>query len=81
MRTELRACLGELAGAPAPPGLLPEDGPPVINRPSLKDRTALWDLAIKIGRELGTAVDVAPATTDAEPTARRPRSRKRIDYG
>jgi len=78
MRYELRAVLAELAGGVPVAGLLP-DLPAVPVRPAIADRIRLWDLAIKIGRELGTEVDVAPAL-DATPPARRAR-RSRIDYG
>lgn len=81
MRDELRACLEELQGSDPPPGLALDGKPAAKERPKLDVRMRLWDLAIKVGRELGTAVDATPATAGAEPAAARPRSRKRIDYG
>jgi hypothetical protein len=79
MRDELRDLLRELKGTAAPPGLL--DTSEVVTRPSLADRMRLWDLAIKVGRELGTEVDGSAATDQAPPPAPRKRSRARIDYG
>lgn len=84
MRDELRAVLVELKGVVQPTGLLDSEftTSEVRTRPPLKDRQALWDLAIKVGRELGTAVDVAPATgSPAEPAAPRKWRRARVDYG
>ena len=60
MRAELGDVLGEIRGTESPAGLL--DGPVTV-RPPLKDRAALWDLAIKLGRELGASIDPTPVTT------------------
>jgi hypothetical protein len=84
MRDELRACLVELKGSVAPTGLLDSEFTvsEVRTRPPLKDRAALWDLAIKVGRELGTAVDAGPAKgSPAEAPAPRKWRRSRVDYG
>lgn len=78
MRAELRGILVDLAGVPPAPGLGLMPQPP--QRPALPERMRLWELAIKIGRELGTEVDATP--TPAEADAARPRpSRRRVDYG
>lgn len=81
MRTELRAVLAELRGVVPDTGL-GLDGPaagPV--RPKLAERMKLWDLAIKVGRELGTEVDGSRSDADAQPPTPRKRSRARIDFG
>ena len=76
MRAELRGLLVELEGRPPPAGLGLVPSEPV--RPSLADRARLWDLTIRLGRELGAAIDAEPAP-GAGPA---PRSRrKRVDYG
>lgn len=80
MRVELRATLVEVRGSPPPAGLL-VDVEAVNVRPTLADRTRLWDLAIKLGRELGAEVDVTPP---APPQRARPAGgprRGRVDYG
>lgn len=77
MRAELRATLTEARGTTVA-GLLGDD---VTTRPTLGDRTRLWDLAIKLGRELGAEVDVTPP---APPERARPAGgprRGRVDYG
>ena len=79
MRSELRAVLGELRGKLPDPGLGLVNGEP--ERPNLTDRMRLWDLAIKIGRELGTEVDDRPANEGAQPATRRKWRRARVDYG
>lgn len=78
MRAELRACLGELGGAATENGL----GlvPAVVVRPPLRERMALWDLAIKLGRELGSEVDATPPAGDEGPAPARAR-RRRVDFG
>lgn len=78
MRLELRTVLRELEGSPAPAGLLPDPEARPI-RPPLGDRMRLWDLAIKLGRELGSAIDAEPTPAEAAPS--RPRRRARVDYG
>lgn len=78
MRAELRALLDELTPAPAAPGLF---GSEPAKRPALDTRARLWDLTIKLGRELGTAID-PPAAPAAGPAARTtPSRRRRVDYG
>ena len=78
MRDELEAVLLELRGREPEAGLLEAELPPAKPvRPSLRDRQALWDLAIKLGRELGSEIDTAPAVpADAEPAA--PARRRRL---
>ena len=69
MRLELDDLLGEIRPAS---GQLTIDGE--IERPALDRRRALWDLAIKLGRELAGAPDpVAPPELEphAGPSARR----------
>ena len=84
MREELRATLVEVRGQPVAPGLLDDvmaGGGVTVVRPTLADRTRLWDLAIKLGRELGAEVDVGPP---APPVRARPAGgpkRGRVDYG
>jgi len=73
MRRELAGVLEDLE--PHPSGQLQIDGTPSPpTRPAIADRIRLWDLAIKLGRELGTEVDPPPATDNA-PEAPRPRRR------
>lgn len=80
MRAELRTLLADLGGRVPAPGLLDEPGQsPAAVRPALKERIPMWDLAIKLGRELGTEVDPGPAP-EVEP-APRSRRRGRIDFG
>jgi hypothetical protein len=79
MRAELRTVLDELAGRPAPSGLL--DEPTTIRvtiRPPIADRIKLWDLGMKLGRELGSEIDPAPPPVVRGPS--KPR-RSRVDYG
>lgn len=75
MRDELRAVLGELEPV-APGGLMP-DAPKV--RPPIAERARLWDLGIRLGRELGSAID-EPELEPAPPRARARRARA-IDFG
>lgn len=78
MRTELRAVLAELAPVTEASAMFP-DLPAVTKRPPLRERMQLWDLAIKLGRELGSAIDVPdPDAQVAGPGRRRAR---RPDYG
>lgn len=82
MRTELRATLTEIEGVDPPPSLELTDEPPGKVRPKLEVRVRLWDLAIKLGRELGTEVDPAGGADAADgspPVARR--RRRRPDFG
>lgn len=83
MRDELSTLLGDLAGKPSAPGLLDvATDTPAIERPALKDRAAMWDLAIKLGRELGTSIDTRPPNAAAVEAAEAPaRRRGRVDYG
>lgn len=78
MRSELEATLVEIAGATVV-GLLETE----VKRPPLADRMKLWDLAIKLGRELGTEVDPGPLPGDPAPAAKRSGGirRGRVDFG
>jgi hypothetical protein len=83
MRTEVRALLVELAGVPDPAGLLP-DVAPIVKRPSQADRTRIWDLLIKLGRELGTEVDLPAEGAIVKGPGKGPGvgpKRGRVDYG
>jgi hypothetical protein len=77
MRDELRGILDELAPRPPAAGLGLVQEPP--QRPPLKERAALWDLAIKLGKELGSAID-APPEAAAPSRPARPR-RAAVDFG
>jgi hypothetical protein len=67
MRLELADLLDEIRPAV---GQLTIDG--AVGRPPLERRRALWDLGIKLGRELGAAPDpIAPADLEPELAARR----------
>jgi hypothetical protein len=87
MRAELSALLADIAGRMPDHGLLGaapgEDIQPV--RPALKDRAPMWDLAVKLARELGTEVDPAGGvggdTTPAAAAKPRKWARSRIDFG
>jgi hypothetical protein len=83
MRAELRGLLEELAPRPSD-GQLDLTGAPVPPRKlPLGERAKVWDLAIRLGRELGTELDLAPAEAEAEEAPRRhgPRPRSRVDWG
>jgi hypothetical protein len=88
MRDELSTLLDDLRGRLPDPGLgLLEDAiarGDVVERirPSLKERAPMWDLAIKIGRELGTSIDPGKPPGGDPPTTRSPRRRTaRVDFG
>jgi hypothetical protein len=77
MRAELAAVLDELAPAPPDPGL--GMVPVAPKRPPIADRIKLWELGIKLGRELGSEIDSTPkAPAVVGPSRRR---RARVDYG
>lgn len=78
MRSELSAILDELEPRAPEPGLIP-DVPAEPRRLPVKDRAGLWDLAIKLGRELGSAIEPGPEPTGGA-APRAPRKR-RVDYG
>lgn len=80
MRDELGGLLRELEGAEPPPGLGLDANPPARVRPSLADRGRLWELAIKLGRELGSSIDPTPPPSST-PAAPRGPSRRRVDFG
>jgi hypothetical protein len=80
MRAELAALLDELAPQAPPPGLLLDGTAPAPVRPPIAERTRLWSLAMQLGRELGTEVDVTPLPGD-RPTDLKHRARRRVDYG
>lgn len=76
MRTWLTRLLDDLDGRPAAPGLMPDAGD-VTLFPDTGEASKLWDLAIKLGKELGSAIDPAPAPGTAALTARgKPRARR-----
>lgn len=87
MRAELSTLLDDLRGRVPDPGLHLLDEAiargDVAERVALplKERIPMWDLAIKLGRELGTEVDGSPATAAAQPPAARPSRRRRPDFG
>jgi hypothetical protein len=72
MRAELADLLAMLAPVPQDPGLGLVTVPP--KRPDLATRSKIWDLAIKLGRELGAAIDPDPLTDGQTPVP--PRRRK-----
>lgn len=79
MRVELADLLTSLEPVPQDQGLGMVTVPP--KRPSLAERTKIWDLAIKLGRELGSAIDPTPTTGAAGAGSRGiPRPRK-VSYG
>jgi len=79
MRDDLGAVLDELTPAPVDAGL-GLDGAPLVKPPPVKERAALWDLAIKLGRELGTEIDPGPASV-VGPGPRARGRRGPVDYG
>lgn len=83
MRGELTEVLRELTGRPpdgVPPQLALDGTVPPPKRPSLKDRAALWDLGVKLARELGSSIDPAPDRDAAgKPATRGPARLKRGD--
>lgn len=82
MRSELRGLLVDLRGKLPDRGLGLEPEPTEPVRPALKERIPMWDLAMKLGRELGTEVDPAGVGGDSTPAAPAARRRRgRIDFG
>jgi hypothetical protein len=85
MRAELRQLLTELRPLPDPadaPVVFGADPPP--EPLTLAQRSSRWDLAIKLGRELGAEIDPAPTRDQATPSGGEhpgPTRRRRIDYG
>lgn len=84
MRDELAGLLDELAPK-VDPQLTLEGAPAPAKRPPIADRVRLWDLAIKLGRELGTEVDTTPGPSPTPNAARTGpgwgRRRGRVDFG
>jgi hypothetical protein len=79
MRAELRGLLVDLRGKLPDRGLGLEPEPTEPVRPSLKERIPMWDLAMTLGRELGTEVDPARDAPGAVPATRA--RRRRVDFG
>jgi hypothetical protein len=79
LRVELDAVIVELAGRPAPVGLMDTVIDPVIERPSLARRRELVDLGAKVAAALGAGVDPLPPPGPAGASPRR--SRRRPDFG
>lgn len=78
MRDDLAAILDELEPRTPEPGLLPDVKAEPTRKP-VKERAGLWDLAMRLGRELGAEIDPGPVA-DAAP-ARASGRRGRVDYG
>ena len=72
MRAELEDVLAEIRPAV---GQLTITG--AVQRPALEQRRALWDLAIKLGRELGSAIVETAGAPDALKPASVPGSSRR----
>ena len=92
MRAELGDVLEELRPAVPEPGTPPTFGELIPLRPALAERLKLWDLAIKLGRELASPGlagledpdPPAPSTSSSRPApARAPRlsARERRSLG
>lgn len=77
MRGELAALLDDLTPKPADLGLGLVPAPD--SRLPIADRMRIWDLAIKLGRELGSAIDPVPVPVVRGPSPARRRAR--VDYG
>jgi len=88
MRAELRTLLHDIRGRVPDPGLhlldeaIARGDVTARVQPPLKERIPMWELAIKLGRELGTEVDPAGTKGAGPPAlpARRRRGR-RVDFG
>lgn len=76
MRSDLSALLDELEPMPQPDGL---HGPMPAKRLAIAARSERWTLAIKLGRELGAAID--PQPLEGGPSAPAPRKPRKVDYG
>lgn len=79
MRAELRALLVDLTPKAPPPNLELVAEP--AKRPDLAERARMWDLAIKLGRELGTEIDPGPLTPAGPAKERAPRRSRKVDFG
>lgn len=76
MRTALAAVLDVVEPGPTA-GLVGDH----VNRPAITDRMRYWDLAIKLGRELGSAIDPPELAADDDAGGVPGRRRGRVDYG
>lgn len=84
MREEVRGLLVELRGKAPPPGLMDVPGGDARIRPALAERTRLWELAVKLGRELGEGIDGeagTPARDGGPEYAPASRRRSRPEFG
>lgn len=81
MRRELRGLLAELEPSAVDAPQMQLDGKPKPpERPKLEQRARVWDLAIKLARELGTSIDVPAEEGETPATTAAPRKR-RVDFG
>lgn len=78
MRSELQGLLDELAPRPDPQ--LTIDGTTPVVKLSIHERAKRWDLAIRLGRELGTEVDPGEPVGQ-EPVPARGARRGKVDFG
>ena len=79
MRAELGDLLDSLAPIEQDEGLGLVKMPP--KRPPLSERTKIWDLAIKLGKELGSAIDPRPMDAPLTPEGGRSKPRaRRVAY-
>ena len=76
MRDWLGLTLDALEGEVQPDGL---HGPVPRKRPTATEAGRLWDLAMKLGRELGAAIEPDPLP-DGPPAPNRPRRSRKVDY-
>jgi hypothetical protein len=78
MRAELAGLLEDIRPAPATAGQIALDGTIPPARKSLEERRALWDLAIKLGREL-SSVTLEPGWSGALDSTPAPMAGRRAD--
>ena len=79
MRSWLTTVLDRLDGTPQPDGL---HGPVPPRLPTDAEASRLWDLAMKLGRELGARIDPADLTPAGPPSVPRAGTRRRkVDVG
>lgn len=79
LRRELAWALDQLEPQAADPGLGLVD--PGHKRVDIKERSALADYAIKLGRELGSAIEPEDPKAPTAGTPARPRRKRAVDYG